>query len=145
MFLKKLFQFMQRFYCELTVVHKTDEIESWHLVASIVKQVNLDLAKKVRGLARFVNMTITKDIDVASTFMWASLQAHRVMQEYTASNFRGHPHVAPVVTLHLYAHCVPCCLHTALEGKFTAMVRDVKAIKVTSDKALHIATSNLCS
>ena len=39
--------------------------------------------------------------------MWASLQAHRVMQEYTAINFRGHPHLAPVVTLHLYAHHVP--------------------------------------
>jgi hypothetical protein len=34
MFLEMLFQFMQRFYCELTVVHKTDEVESWHLVAS---------------------------------------------------------------------------------------------------------------
>jgi hypothetical protein len=45
MFLEKLFQFMQRFYCELIVVHKTDEVELWHLVASIVKQVFLDLAK----------------------------------------------------------------------------------------------------
>ena len=132
---------MQRFYCEITIVHKTEEIEQWHLVASIVKQVFLDLAK-VRGPARFVNVTITKDIDVASTFMWASLQAHRVMQEYTASNFRGHPHVAPVVTLHLYAHRVPRGLHTALEGKFNAMVRDVKAIKVTSDKALQVANGN---
>ena len=68
MFLEKLFQFMQRFYCELTVVHKTDEVESWHLVASLVMQVFLDLAK-VRGPARFVNVTVTKDIDVASTFM----------------------------------------------------------------------------
>jgi hypothetical protein len=141
MFLEKLFQFMQRFYCELTVVHKTDEVESWHLVASIVKQVFLDLAK-VWGPVRFVNVTITKDIDVASTFMWESLQAHRIMQEYTVSNFRGHPHVAPVVTLHLYAHRVPRGLHTALEGKFNAMVRDVKAIKVTSDKALQVTNGN---
>jgi hypothetical protein len=133
---------MQRFYCEITIVHKTEEIEQWHLVASIVKQVFLDLAK-VRGPARFVNMTTTKDIDVASTFMWASLvQAHCVMQEYTTSNFRGHPHVAPVVTLHLYAHRVPHGLHTALEGKSNAIVRDVKAIKVTSGKALQVANGN---
>ena len=126
---------MQRFYCEITIVHKTEEIEQWHLVASIVKQVFLDLAK-VRGPARFVNMTTTKDIDVASTFMCASLvQAHCVMQEYTTSNFRGHP-------LHLYAHRVPHGLHTALEGKSNAIVRDVKAIKVTSGKALQVANGN---
>jgi len=29
-----------------------------------------------------------------------------------------------------------------LEGKFNAMVRDVKAIKVTSDKALQVANGN---
>ena len=61
------------------------------------------------------------------------------MQEYTASNFRGHPHVAPVETLHLYTHCVPCGLHAALENKFNTMSRDVKGIKVTSDKALQVA------
>ena len=40
-------------------------------MASIIKQVFLDLAK-VQGPARFVSMTITKDSDITSTFMWAS-------------------------------------------------------------------------
>jgi hypothetical protein len=70
---------MLHFYCELTVIYKTDKVELWHLVASIVKQVFFFGLAKVRGPARFVNATITKDIDVASTFMWASLQAHRVV------------------------------------------------------------------
>lgn len=134
-FVVKLFAFMSRFYHELTVTYNTAAKESWHLVCSIVKQIFVDLAL-VRSRAKFITVGKTANETVASTYLWATLQAHRLMQEYVVSNFRGHPNVAPVVTLHLYTHRVPRVTFAVLEKEFKEMKKELGIVSRTANQAL---------
>lgn len=128
-FVLKLFAFMACFYHELLVMwYTTAAKESWHLMCSIAKQIFVDLTL-VHSQAKFITVGKTSNDTVAATYLWASLQAHQLVQEYVTSNFWGHSNVAPLVTLHLYAHHVPCVTFAVLEKE----VKALKADSVTND------------
>jgi hypothetical protein len=37
-----------------------------------------------------------------TAYLWAMIQVHREMKNIRSRNFRGHPAVAPVITLHVF-------------------------------------------
>jgi hypothetical protein len=77
---------------------------------------------------------------IGGAYLWASLQAHRVMSEYLAADFRHHPSVAPVITIHLYSHRVPVSIYEARSRKVDAELKrigkSVKTANTTQDPAI---------
>jgi hypothetical protein len=89
--------FMDRFYGELCNTYGTDAVEAWHLVGSIVRRFFSDLYA-VRGSARYMSLSSQSAAVVGGAYLWAALQAQRIMQEYVEAEFRHHPSVSPVIT-----------------------------------------------
>jgi hypothetical protein len=44
---------------------------------------------------------------VATEYLWAALQARRVMAEYTTHKFQHYPSIATIINYHLYRDRVP--------------------------------------
>jgi hypothetical protein len=135
----KLFMFMDRFYAELCNTYGTSAAEAWHLVSGVVRRFFGDLYA-VRGRAKFLPMKKAKTDMIGGAFLWASLQAHRVMSEYLAADFRHHPSVAPVITIHLYSHRVPVSIYESRSRKVDAELKrigeSVKTANTTAGEAL---------
>ena len=72
LFLICLLTFMERFFQELTVSYHTTPAEAWHMVASIVKQIFVDMAL-VRSCAKFIHISSSDSERVASALMWSTL------------------------------------------------------------------------
>jgi hypothetical protein len=104
-FVEALSAFLSDFYGELTNdENKTSGKEAWSMVCSIVQRMFEDIAVH-RCHASFVDFK--NDNKGTTEYLWASLQAHRVMAECTAHEFRHHPSIAPIINYHLYRHRVP--------------------------------------
>jgi hypothetical protein len=82
-FVKALSAFLSDFYGELTNdENKTSGKEAWSPVCSIVRRM-LDGIAVHRCRASFVGLKSDMKQQVATEHLWTSLQAHRVMAEYT--------------------------------------------------------------
>jgi hypothetical protein len=101
-FYNRMAEFMGAFNRELSTRDGVLPSEAWMLVATIIRQIFRDL-QKVRAIAQEAG-SYTDPHRKAGTFLGATLQAHRVMQEYLSASFRSHPSVAPVLNMHLFAH-----------------------------------------
>jgi hypothetical protein len=101
-FLDALRAFLSVFYDELTNDEsKTTGKKASSLVCSIVRRVLDNIAVR-RCLANFANFKNEVRQQVATEYLSASLQAHRVIPEYTIHEFRHHPSIAPIINCHLY-------------------------------------------
>ena len=38
----------------------------------------------------------------ATSYLWATYQAHKVQREFLETRFRNHPSIAPVIVLHVF-------------------------------------------
>jgi hypothetical protein len=140
--IEKLFMFMDRFYGELCNTYGTDAVEAWHLVSSIARRFFSDLYA-VRGSARYMSLASQSPAVVGGSYLWAALQAHRIMQEYVAAEFRHHPSVSPVITIHLYSHRVPISIFERRSAKVDDTLKKladgVKTANTTAGQALKKA------
>jgi hypothetical protein len=64
-------------------------------------------------------------------YLWRTLQAHTVMQEYVKFNFRNHPLLAPITTLHLYEHRAPLKVVRDLEEVVAVLSRKVDKLQAS--------------
>jgi hypothetical protein len=80
---------------------------------------------------------------IGGACLWASLQAHRVMSDYLAADFRHHPSVAPVITIHLYLHRVPASIYEArppeVDVELKCIAESVKTANTTARQVLKEA------
>jgi hypothetical protein len=67
------------------------------------------------------------------------------MGDYLAADFRHHPSVAPVITIHLYSHPVPVSIYEARSRKVDVelkrLAESVKTANTTAGQALKKAGS----
>ena len=87
--------------------------ECWELVMKIVRTL-FSALRKVRVIAESAHSMTDKTRQVG-LYLWASLQAHRVMAEYVKADFKRHPDVAPNVTFFLFENRAPKSTVVALK------------------------------
>jgi hypothetical protein len=122
-FLSELMAFSGDFFDELMHSSDTAEEEAWELLSALIKKIFEEL-RKVRASA--ANAARDKNpITRCATYLWASIQAHRVMKEMLDARFRNHVSIAPVIILHVFKTRITKVAHTAalkrLEGRLAAL------------------------
>lgn len=113
----------------------TTEDEAWELLSALIKRI-FEEFRKVRASA--ANAARDKNpITRCTTYLWASIQAHRVMKEMIDARFRNHVSIAPVIILHVFKTRITKVAHVAalkrLEGRITALEKP-GGKKATDDK-----------
>jgi hypothetical protein len=122
-FLSELMAFTGDFFDELMHSSDTTEEEAWELLSALLKRI-FEEFRKVRASA--ANAARDKNaITRCATYLWASIQAHRVMKEMLDSRFRNHVSIAPVIILHVFKTRITKVAHNAalkrLEGRIAAL------------------------
>jgi hypothetical protein len=85
------------------------------------------------------NQSLLQDAPVggkASSILWGTLQAHRVMREMLLDGFSGFPKLSHVLNLHLQDNTVPRSKFEALEEKVAKHDAKIKALQTSMDEAL---------
>ena len=133
-----LANWIDEFHQKLTIVSCCTVDEAWLLVASCVRGVFREL-RRVRIVAQEAEKIPDKATS-RSLFLWGSLQAHRIMDEFLIHSFKGHPVITPVINMHLFQHRVPISMHNSLKVKVMALEKIVLDHKKELDR-LKTATS----
>jgi hypothetical protein len=135
-FVVSLCNFVSRFFEELAGGPSgSTEVETWTLLAHMIRTIFQDI-HRVRAPAQFsmdLNPCMEKK---CGGYLWRTLQAHTVMREYVKFNFRNHPSLAPIITLHLYEHRAPLKVVRDLEEVVAVLSRKVDKLQASKkDKA----------
>jgi hypothetical protein len=74
-------------------------------------------------------------------YLWHTLQAHRIMDEFLETTFQAHPLVAPSIVMYLFEHRAPRSEFEALSALVTAQAKtlaeqskEIKVLKANMDK-----------
>jgi len=127
-----LSNWIDEFHLKLTIVSCCSADEAWLLVASCVRGIFREL-RRVRIVAQEAEKLPDKATSCA-LFLWGSLQAHRIMDEFIVHNFEGHPVITPVINMHLFQHRVPLSLHTSLKTKVLALEKTLNEHRKELDR-----------
>jgi len=133
-----LANWIDEFLLKLTIVSCCSADEAWLLVAACVRGVFREL-RRVRIVAQEAEKLPDKATS-CGLFLWGSLQAHRIMDEFTVSAFEGHACITPIINMHLFQHRVPLSLHNTLKSKVLALEKMVGDQKKELDR-LKTATT----
>jgi hypothetical protein len=88
-----------------------------------------------RYRASFVEFKTKDKEHVLTQFLLASLQAQRVMAEYTTHEFLHHPSIAPIINYHLYCHRVPWSVFNKLEAEVATVSNLAKVAQREADRS----------
>lgn len=116
-------------YLEYLTRSEATEAEVWELITSCMREV-FSLFRKAR---------LVGGGGTAAQMFWGTLQCHRVCQELSDSEIKGHPNLAMIINDHLIDNAVPLSRYNKLEAEFQALKKEVATIKGTADKALNAA------
>ncbi len=135
-FLSELMAFTGDFFDELMHSSDTTEEEAWELLSALLKRI-FEEFRKVRASA--ANAARDKNPTTrCSTYLWASIQVHRVMKEMLDARFRNHVAIAPVIILHVFKTRITKVAHTAalkrLEGRIAALEKTGLGKKKEAEK-----------
>jgi len=100
----------------------------------------MDIAKQ-RNPGGDTRGVIEDPIRRGASYLWHSLQAHRVMQDYTTSRFREHPSIAPMLNLNLFKSMTPKEKFDEVRKEILDLRLLLKEVKSTADKALSTANA----
>jgi hypothetical protein len=124
---------MTNHYIELRNTSASNESEIWMLVSAGVREFFRHLAEK-RFQAKHLSPLLTPERR-AGAYLWATLQANALMKEWMAADFKNHPRIAPMLTLHLFEFHVPRSEHKALLARVKALETELLAVRKIADGA----------
>jgi hypothetical protein len=124
---------MTNHYIELRNTSASNESEIWMLVSAGVREFFRHLAEK-HFQAKRLSPLLTPDRR-AGAYLWATLQANALMKEWMAADFKNHPRIAPMLTLHLFEFRVPRSEHKALIARVKALEAELLAVRKIADGA----------
>jgi hypothetical protein len=117
----------------MTSLHQIeDPKEAWLFTAEIVKGVFSEL-HKIRVMAAD-RTSATHNPKDASRSLWVALQTQRLMGEFIALKFVGHPKLSPCSINHLFWHRVPLKMVETVLSKVTKIENDVRSITALQGK-----------
>ena len=118
-------------YARFTNMSGCTTSEGWILVSACV-YVMFEELYKVRMHA--ASAKSESDVHVrCATYLWCTLQAHRVMRDFNMASFRGHPSIGPIINLHLFQYRVPTSVHDKALTRITELEKLVATLKKNQD------------
>jgi hypothetical protein len=125
-FLAQMMNFGEEFYHELINHSESKPDEAYELLAAIYRRV-FDEMRKVRTSASYASRD-KNPISKCTSYIWAMIQAHRVMKDLLDAKFRNHVMIAPVIILHVFKTRITRVAHDEaikrLEGRIAALEKD---------------------
>ncbi len=108
---------------ELMISSDTSEEEGWELLSTLFKKVFKEF-RRVRASA--ANASRDKNpLSKCPSYLWVSLQSHRVVKGILNAQFRNHMSITPVIILHVFKACAMNVAHSAaikhMEGQLAAL------------------------
>ena len=89
--------------------------ECWTIVLTMVQVIWRDL-RKVRVEAEMAYGS-ENPTEMVGKYLWGTLQAHQVMEDFLRTQLHQHTEVAPHITLQLLEHRAPCVEVSALKER----------------------------
>lgn len=122
-FIMEMSSWIDAFYQELVSTSNATEEEAWEVVGACIKKV-FEVMRVPRAQA--ANATMDSDPkSQCATYLWALVQAHRIMKEFLEARFRNHGAIAPVIVLHIFKTRVTRSALTSnikrLEGRIASL------------------------
>jgi hypothetical protein len=78
-----------------------------------------------------------------TAYLWAMIQVHREMKMFRSHNIRGHPAVAPVITLHVFKTCVTNTVFEKLSENYRSLEKKIGDLQKNYDKVQdHLSKEN---
>jgi hypothetical protein len=124
---------MTNHFVELQQTSASNEKEIWMLVSAGVREFFRHLAEK-RFIAKRLSPMLTLD-QRAGYYLWGTLQENSSIKEWMAADFKNHPRIAPMLTLHLFEHRVPTSDHDALIARVASLKKELPSVRSIADTA----------
>jgi hypothetical protein len=124
---------MTNHFVELSQTSASNEKEIWMLVSAGVREFFRHLAEK-RFIAKWLSPMLNLD-QRAGYYLWGTLQANSIMKEWMAADFKNHPRIAPMLTLHLFEHRASSSDHAALMSRGAALEKELSSVSSIADTA----------
>jgi hypothetical protein len=131
-FINELCSWVDSFYMELIKTSQVPPGEAWLLVASCLRKF-CEVLRRFRAPA---DRAASKMDSATRTtaYLWSMIQVHREMKLIRTHNFRGHPAVAPVITLHVFKTCVTNTAFDKLHESLRSLDKKVTDVQKNQDK-----------
>jgi len=127
-FVMEMSSWVDAFYQELVATSEATEEEAWEVIGACLKKMF-----EVICVPRAQAANATMDTDPRSqctTYLWALIQSHRIMKEFSDARFRNNGAIAPVIVLHIFKTRVTRTAMTAnikrLEGRISSLEKGGK-------------------
>jgi len=133
-FANELCSWVDSFYMELINTSQVPAAEAWLLIASCLRKI-FEVLRKHRAPA---DRAASKMDHATRTtaYLWAMVQVHQELKLIRHHNFRGHPAVAPVITLHVFKTRVSNTAFKAASDSIKALDKKLADLQKNFDK-LH--------
>jgi hypothetical protein len=99
-FILEMSSWIDAFFQELVTMSEASEEEAWEVIGSCKKK----MFEVIRvPWAQAANATMDPNpSSQCATYLWALVQAHRIMKEFIDSTFCNHASIAPAIVLHIF-------------------------------------------
>jgi hypothetical protein len=124
------------------VIAKAAQEECWTVAKSMISVFFAEL-RRVRVGAETAYTSVDPHVRVGH-YLWHTLQAHRIMDQFQKSTFQAHPLVAPSIVMYLFEHRAPRAevetLQTLVAAQTKTLAEQSKEMKFLKAKMDTVLT-----
>jgi hypothetical protein len=123
-------------------IPKAAQEECWTVAKNMIAVFFTEL-RRVRVGAETAYTSVDPHVRVGH-YLWHTLQAHRIMEEFQESTFQAHPLVAPSIVMYLFEHRAPRAevetLQTLVSTQTKTLAEQAKELKLLKAKMDALGT-----